>query len=50
MLDKTIREAGFSGVKYLDGGAIHDSVLRCKLFDNDKLIYGVSEIRYLLKK
>ena len=49
-VEETLREVGFSGVKYLDDGAIHDSVLRCRLFNNDKLIYGVSEIRYLLKK
>jgi ubiquinone/menaquinone biosynthesis C-methylase UbiE len=49
-VEETLREAGFSEVNHLEGGVIHDSVLRCKLFDNDKLIYGVSEIRYLLKK
>jgi SAM-dependent methyltransferase len=40
----------FSRVDFLDGGSVHDSAFRCKMFGSDKHIYGISEIRYLLQK
>lgn len=41
---------GFSVVHRLQGGAIHDSDMRSRLFHSDRALYGVSEVRYLLRK
>lgn len=49
-VEKTCKEAGFNKIVRLKGGAIHDSELRSRLFDSDKEIYGVSEVRYILEK
>jgi 2-polyprenyl-3-methyl-5-hydroxy-6-metoxy-1,4-benzoquinol methylase len=49
-VEKTCKEAGFKNIIRLNGGAIHDSELRSRLFDTDKIIYGISEVRYLLEK
>ncbi|MDP6527908.1 MAG: class I SAM-dependent methyltransferase [Candidatus Pacebacteria bacterium] len=48
--EKTLKDIGFKDIKFLEGGVIHDSVLRSRMFEADKLLYGNSEIRYLLKK
>jgi len=37
-------------MKFLKGGVIHDSVLRSRLFETDRPLYGDAEIRYLLRK
>ena len=49
-MEDTLSSAGFTELTYLEGGAIHDSVLRYKLFETDRHLYGISETRYLLKK
>lgn len=48
--EDTLYSVGFNEVQLLEGGVIHDSVLRCKLFESDLYLYGISEIRYLLRK
>lgn len=49
-VEDTLRKIGFKEMHFLNGGVIHDSVLRSRLFDSDRQLYGDSEIRYLLKK
>jgi ubiquinone/menaquinone biosynthesis C-methylase UbiE len=49
-VEDTLRSVGFTEIKQLEGGVIHDAVLRCKLFEADRQLFGLSEIRYLLKK
>ena len=48
--ENAFKEIGFSAVHRLQGGAIHDSELRSRLFVSDSALYGVSEVRYLLRK
>ncbi len=48
--EQTLSDVGFSNIKYLEGGDIHDSVLRSKLYDTDEKLYGISEMRYLVSK
>lgn len=49
-VEATLRQVGFRDLHMLEGGVIHDSVLRCRLFETDRRLYGISEIRYLLTK
>ena len=48
--ERAVESIGFKGVQLLEGGVIHDSVLRCKLFEADRELYGITEIRYLMEK
>lgn len=48
--EDSLRDVGFKKIQYLEGGSIHDSNLRNKLFDTDKVLYGISEMRYLVQK
>ncbi len=48
--EETLRNIGFREIQLLKGGVIHDSVLRCNLFNTDSQLYGITEIRYLLRK
>jgi ubiquinone/menaquinone biosynthesis C-methylase UbiE len=46
--EETLSDVGFRDIRFLEGGVIHDSVLRCRLFETDRELYGITEIRYLL--
>lgn len=48
--EHALRDAGYRELTYLEGGVIHDSVLRARLFEPDRRLFGVSEVRYLLRK
>jgi len=48
--EEKLYNVGFRDVQLLEGGVIHDSILRSKLFDTDRKVYGVIETRYLLAK
>jgi len=49
-VEDTLHNIGFREIHFLTGGVIHDSVLRSRLFETDRQLYGNSEIRYLFRK